>query len=294
MPFPLPELHVNLSSRLAAMSDEERLFDLNQPGTAALHSFNFRANRIVEAHVFLVKKFAWLEEKSLNAARVLAKYEKENVDPSIINNAERGEVGHFREYLQRAPIYDQLLFTGVIEAFESYVSDLLREIYLAKPAMLKSAEKVAVDTVLKHRSMKSLIQSLASRKTIELAYLSFLERHTEISRQTGFHLIQDEKLRQAISKCILVRNTLVHARGIVDERTAKSLGDVNLVGATFTIDHESALDLATMVSAVTQDIDTRAVAKFALERSSFSAKAATPADLRKATGLPRIIDAQST
>ncbi len=62
----------------------------------------------------------------------------------------------------------RILFSSCTDNFETYMSDLLYEIYLAKPATLKSNEQITVKEVLDCTDMHELIDVYAKKKACEV------------------------------------------------------------------------------------------------------------------------------
>lgn len=65
---------------------------------------------------------------------------------------------------QEGKILTRILFSSFVDNFETYLSDLLYEIFLADPKTLKSNETITVEEVLKCSDLQEFIEYLAKKK----------------------------------------------------------------------------------------------------------------------------------
>jgi hypothetical protein len=69
---------------------------------------------------------------------------------------------------QEGKILMRILFSSCADTFETYMSDLLYEIYLANPATLKSGEQITVKEVLDCTDMQEFVDFYAKKKLAKL------------------------------------------------------------------------------------------------------------------------------
>ena len=62
-----------------------------------------------------------------------------------------------------------------VENFLNYLSSLLNEIFIQRPEILKSSEKIDLEIVLGHSSIEDLVQTIAERKVENLSYKSLID-----------------------------------------------------------------------------------------------------------------------
>jgi hypothetical protein len=159
----------------------------------------------------------------------------------------------------------EVLFSRSIDNFLTYLSDLLGEIFIQQPALLRSQEQVVMQDVLAHQSLDEFIRWAADRKVTSLSYSGIGEISDYFQRRAGLMLVQNQDHWPQLVDSVAIRNLLVHNRGIVDQRflagTKKSRA---MVGTPLELDQARAFELLDQVYAVALDLDRRAVNKFRL------------------------------
>jgi hypothetical protein len=111
----------------------------------------------------------------------------------------------------------RILFSSCADNFEIFMSDLLYEIYLAKPETLKSSATVTVKEVLDCSDMQEFIGRYAKEKLKKLqrgSVKGFIADNKQISSLGVF-----DKARQGeIEKILQIRHLYAHQNGLVDDR----------------------------------------------------------------------------
>jgi hypothetical protein len=163
---------------------------------------------------------------------------------------------------QEGRVLMRILFSSCADNFETYMSDLLYEIYLAKPATLKSNEQITVKEVLDCTDMHEFINVYAKKKLAKLqrgSVKGFIADNPQIK---GLDVFNDD-LQEGIEKLLQIRHLYSHRNGIVDEKFLRYYPDLKLND-----EHQMPLDdflkrfeyLAQAIDAV----DRAALAKFQL------------------------------
>lgn len=115
----------------------------------------------------------------------------------------------------------RILFSSCADTFETFMSDLLYEIYLAKPEVLKSDAQVKVKDVLDCSDMQEFISRYAREKLKKLqrgSVKGFIADNKAIKSLNVF-----DPTRQAeIEKILQIRHLYTHQNGVVDERFRNS------------------------------------------------------------------------
>ena len=156
----------------------------------------------------------------------------------------------------------RILFSSCADNFETYMADLLYEIYLAKPVTLKSAEQITVKEVLDCGDMQEFIDYYAKKKLAKLqrgSVKGFIADNQQISGLGVF----DTARQDGVEKLLQIRHLYSHRNGRVDEKFLRYYP-----GFKPNDEHQMALDdfiekcayLAETVDAV----DRSALAKFQL------------------------------
>jgi hypothetical protein len=126
--------------------------------------------------------------------------------------------------------------------FEHYLSHLLKSIFIARPEMLGKSKNVSYGDVLEsYPSMDVLLEKMIEKELRELFYKSWQDLLNALREKYGFKHLSGTRDEKTI-ELSLIRNCLVHNRGIADTRLEEeSKGaykggiqipvDMNVVGA---------------------------------------------------------------
>lgn len=121
----------------------------------------------------------------------------------------------------------RILFSSCADNFEIFISDLLFEIYLAKPATLKSNAEVTVKEVLDCTDMQEFISRYAKSKLKKLqrgSVKGFISDNKQIKSLGVF----DVSTQNEIEKLLQIRHLYAHQNGLVDERFREYFPAANL------------------------------------------------------------------
>jgi len=115
----------------------------------------------------------------------------------------------------------RILFSSCADTFEIFMSDLLFEIYLAKPETLKSDAPVKVKDVLDCSDMQEFISRYAKGKLKKLqrgSVKGFISDNKQIKSLGVF----DPARQEEIEKILQIRHLYAHQNGIIDEKFRES------------------------------------------------------------------------
>lgn len=115
----------------------------------------------------------------------------------------------------------RILFSSCADTFETFMSDLLYEIYLAKPQALRSEATVTVKEVLDCSDMQEFITRYAKEKLKKLqrgSVKGFIADNKAVKSLNVFDATRIEE----IEKILQIRHLYTHQNGIVDDRFRKS------------------------------------------------------------------------
>jgi hypothetical protein len=115
----------------------------------------------------------------------------------------------------------RILFSSCADTFETFMSDLLYEIYLAKPQTLKSETTVTVKEVLDCSDMQEFITRYAKEKLKKLqrgSVKGFIADNQPIKSLNVFDATRIEE----IEKILQIRHLYTHQNGIIDEKFRKA------------------------------------------------------------------------
>jgi hypothetical protein len=117
---------------------------------------------------------------------------------------------------------NEMLLVRLADNFTSYLSEIIRECLRARPEALRSKETITVELALQCGSVDELRTLLAERKVDELAYLGFPKLCEWVDERLGVPELLRLPARPMLIKMLELRNCVVHNRGRLSPRYARS------------------------------------------------------------------------
>jgi hypothetical protein len=111
----------------------------------------------------------------------------------------------------------RILFASCADTFETFMSDLLYQIYLARPETLISPATVKVEDVLKRADMDEFITWYAKEKLKKLQRGSVKGFIAENQTIKSLNVFDDTRIDE-IEKILQIRHLYTHQNGIVDDK----------------------------------------------------------------------------
>lgn len=149
---------------------------------------------------------------------------------------------------QEGKILTRILYASCADNFETYLSDLLYEIYLSKPDTLKSEQQVTIKEVLECTDIQEFVVYLSKKKLSKLqrgSVKGFLSDNKQIKDLK----ILNETIQEEIEKILQIRHLYAHRNGIVDEKFLK------FFPGTFNLNDEHNLSISDMIRHLTFLVD---------------------------------------
>lgn len=118
---------------------------------------------------------------------------------------------------QEGKILNRILYSSFTDNFETYLSDLLFEIFLAKPETLKSEQTVTITEVLNCSDIQDFVHYWAKQKIGKLqkgSVKGFLEDTKQIK---DLNILHKDVIKE-IDRLLQIRHLYSHKNGIVDEK----------------------------------------------------------------------------
>lgn len=163
-------------------------------------------------------------------------------------------------------ILSRVLFSSLADTFETYLSDLLYEIYLANPSTLKSTKGVTVEEVLNCIDLQEFIKYWAKKQLSGLqkgSVKGFIRDNKQIRDLKAI----DEKQQEEIEKVLQIRHLFSHRNGLVDEKFLKYFPSFNL-NAEFELSMDQICDELGYLAEIANEIDVKAIEKYRLAKST--------------------------
>ena len=163
-------------------------------------------------------------------------------------------------------VLTRLLLSSFADTFETYLADLLFEIYLAKPETLKSPSPVTVQEVLDCLDRESFVRFVATRKIGGLKkgnVKGLIEDNKQIQGLGGF---SDNSITE-IDNIFQIRHLYVHSNGHVDSKFANSVSGRFQIGDEHRMTIDEICEAANLLSTTADQLDRAAIAKYGLSIS---------------------------
>lgn len=111
----------------------------------------------------------------------------------------------------------RILFSSCADTFETFMSDLLYQIYLAQPNVLKSEAPVTVKEVLDNTTMDEFIRWYAKEKLKKLergSVRGFIDENKSIRPLKVFDQVRIDEIQRTMQ----IRHLYTHKNGVVDDK----------------------------------------------------------------------------
>lgn len=163
-------------------------------------------------------------------------------------------------------ILSRLLFASIVDGFEAYLSDLLYEIYLARPETLKSNATATIEEVLNCNDMQEFVKYVARQKIQKIqrgSVAGFIKENAQISSLR----VLEEDVVNAIEGIFQIRHLFTHRNGIVDERFLKFCPSPLLPGNEFKLSVADTCTKLEYLIDVIHKIDTSSIKTYNLDNN---------------------------
>ncbi|WP_298533067.1 helix-turn-helix domain-containing protein [uncultured Algibacter sp.] len=168
---------------------------------------------------------------------------------------------------QEGKILSRILFSSVVDNFETYLSDLLYEIFLAYPETLKSQQTVTIEEVLNCSDLQDFVKFWAKQKISKLqkgSVRGFIKDTKQISDLKVLNKDEQDK----IEKILQIRHLYAHRNGIVDEKFLQFFTGEFRIGSEHQMAIKKIFEKLDYLTDVVNRIDLSAINKYKLSRSS--------------------------
>lgn len=164
---------------------------------------------------------------------------------------------------QEGKILSRILYSSFTDNFETYLSDLLFEIFLAKPETLKSKQEVTIAEVLNCSDMQDFINYWAKQKIGKLqkgSVKGFIEDTKQIKDLSA---LNDDEIGE-IDKLLQIRHLFSHRNGIVDEKFLKFYPNIAPISNEFNMPISDIIVKLEYLVKIANQIDNAAIQKYHL------------------------------
>lgn len=166
-------------------------------------------------------------------------------------------------HVKEGKVLSRILFSSIVDNFETYLSDILFEIYLAKPDTLKSEQMVKVEDVLNCADIQDFITFWAKQKISKLqkgSVKGFIAENKQIKDLSVINKsIQDE-----IERILQIRHLYSHRNGIVDDKFLKYFPTGYPYGTEHQMTVDEILQKIEFIGGIIDKLDNEAILKYNL------------------------------
>lgn len=168
---------------------------------------------------------------------------------------------------QEGKILSRILFSSFVDNFETYLSDLLYEIFLANPSTLKSNQQVTIEEVLNCADLQEFVKYWSKQKLSKLQKGS-VKGFIKDNKQINDLGILDETNQNEIEKILQIRHLYSHRNGIIDEKFLQYYSGQFLVNTEHKLSINEICDKLEYLSGIINQIDNAAITKYNLSNSN--------------------------
>ncbi|MGG6295205.1 AlbA family DNA-binding domain-containing protein [Leptolyngbya sp. AN02str] len=164
---------------------------------------------------------------------------------------------------QEGKILTRILFSSFVDNFETYLSDLLYEIFLANPATLKSKQQVTLEEVLNCSDLQEFIKYWSKEKIGKLQKGS-VKGFIKENRQINDLGVLDETKQNEIEKILQIRHLYSHRNGSVDEKFLQYFAGKFTINSEHQMSISEVCDTLCYLAEIIDAVDLAAIAKYKL------------------------------
>lgn len=162
--------------------------------------------------------------------------------------------------------YGQMCFARIIENMLSYFKEILGEVIIKKPQVLKSKETERLDFILDFDNINDLRAALAEKKVEALFYAGFDTIDKFFQERLGIKIFKSEEQETTINQAIKYRHLIVHNRGIVTKDFLKLFPETGISeGEYLKILYADISEIHVELNNFVANLDAEIAEKFGLE-----------------------------
>ena len=167
---------------------------------------------------------------------------------------------------QEGKILSRILYSSFVDNFETYLSDLLYEIFLANPDTLKSQQTVTIEEVLNCSDIQDFIKYWSKEKLSKLqkgSVKGFIKDNKQISELKA---ISPAEIKE-IEKILQIRHLYSHRNGMVDEKFLEFFTGLFTVNTEHKMSFNEICDKMLYLCDIVVKLDYAAIEKYKLAKN---------------------------
>lgn len=169
--------------------------------------------------------------------------------------------------IKEGVILSRLLFSAAADNFEYYMSNLLLEIYLAKPETLRGAgDKISIREVLDCSDINDFVSYISKKKIAKLqrgSIKGFLSENKVIQSLGAISKADEDEIEEYMQ----IRHLYTHKNGVVDKKFIANSSSSFFENEIHMMSVYEFIDKLRVMSIVVNKLDEKAKEKFSLSSS---------------------------
>lgn len=184
--------------------------------TQAFQNFCLEAETCETLMIFLKIGNIYIAENKQRSKDMLISIYDDKSNPisrhhvKCIESTDLKELLRIENYQQ---YFGQMAFARSIDNFISYFKDILSEIVISNPNILKSQETESLEFILNYSSFEDLVKAIADKQIERLFYKGINDIEIFFIKKLGIPLFKDDTIKFAFNFLNKKRNLIVHNRG---------------------------------------------------------------------------------
>jgi hypothetical protein len=192
-------------------SEESRALGFRDPPDHVTQPCLVYMARVTELRSFIRFYFNFIKASEYIAKRLETLGDKQSLSQE---GPLRRVVYNFSQHRQ---LVNEIMPSRAVESFDLYVVSIMRDLFLAKPEMMKSEGAIDVSAVIESGSYDEIVSRIAERKVHELSYKSLAELRKFITSRTGVDLFRTQEIFDLALAISETRNLIAHNDCVVND-----------------------------------------------------------------------------
>jgi len=238
-------------------------------GTRACHAYFKDAGQSLGLLSFLTDAVLRADYMRHVAKKALEADESPRAEsPAVLAETDPGPaVRHLRRQSQ---LLLELFLARLIDGFQCYLVELLREFLSAQPQILKSSQpSLSLEYALQFASMDDLITDVIGKKVSDMSYHGF-EALKAWCLERGVPIVLGPNDEPGLIEMIATRNVITHTRGLIDHKYLRAVPATKLaLGARRPLSIDDLLHAVHVLNTAVVLTDTAVQQKFRLTTEPF-------------------------
>jgi hypothetical protein len=164
---------------------------------------------------------------------------------------------------QEGKVLCRILYSSLVDSFETYLADLLYEIFLAKPETLKSDQTITITEVLNCADLQEFVKYWA-REQLSRLQKGGVAEFVKGSKQINDLKVLDKPEILEIEKILQIRRLYAHQNGIIDDKFLKTFKNDYTANTEYTMSVEEMCAKLEYLITIVERLDIGAAVKYKL------------------------------